>query len=217
MSELQPLMYAELLANIRQISVIVSLDTSCDSSTVIDLSIRRDSITIRHGGLTTTLPLPGQVAPNAVLQSPMLGNRDLSWRLPLAGEPTRGDPDTNESPWTANSLDKDTQLCCRSCDENLVKKGSIKIWKDLPSENWAEMMDFWHCHKPTEHESHAGHSHDENATANKGYGANSKFIAQSKVGFVDLTTFLLDPKDCRNVRVSRACEFLYFSLLFTFR
>ena len=202
MSELQTLIYAELLANIRQISVIVSLDTECDPSTTVDLSPQRDSIAIRHHGKTSTLPLPGRVAASALLQSPSLGNRDLSWRLPLAGEPTRGDPDSNKSPWSASNLGNDTQLFCRFCDENIVKKGSIPTWKDLPSENWAEMMDFWHCHKPTEHESHAGHSHDDSATMNKGYGANSKFTAQSKVGFVDLTTFLLEPKDPHNVMVS---------------
>jgi len=86
-------------------------------------------------------------------------------------------------------------------------------WKDLPSENWAEMMDFWHCHKPTEHESHAGHSDEETATANKGYAANSKFTAQNKVGFVDLTTFLLDAKDCNNIRVSLC---LYFPIILLF-
>jgi len=202
MSEIQPLMYAELLANIRQISVIVSLLTPCDSSTVVSISLQRDSITIHHDGKISTLPLPGQVAASAVLQKPSLRSRDLSWRLPLAGEPTRGDPDTNESPWAANNLGKDTQLFCRSCGAEIISKGSMQSWKDLPSENWAEMMDFWHCHKPTEHESHKGHSHDESATANKGYGANSKFTAQSKVGFVDLTTFLLDGKDCHNINVS---------------
>ena len=216
MSELQPLMYAELLANIRQVSVIVSLDTPCDANTSVDLSPQRDSITILHDRKTSTLPLPGQVAPNAMLQKPLQGSRDLSWRLPLAGEPTRGDADLNDSPWAANTLRKDTQFLCRSCDAGIVEEGSVVTWKDLPSENWAEMMDFWHCHKPTEHESHAGHSDEETATANKGYAANSKFTAQNKVGFVDLTTFLLDAKDCNNIRVSLCLYFPIILLFFPF-
>lgn len=212
MSVQEPLMYAELLANIRQISVVISLETPCGSETAVDLSSQRDCITIRHDGQTSVLPLPGQVAAGTVLQKPALGNKDISWRLPLAGELTRGDLDTNESPWAANILGRDTELFCRSCDETVVKKGSIKIWKDLPSENWAEMMDFWHCHKPTEHENQAMHSHSGDITANKGYGANSKFTAQSDVGFVNLTTFLLEAQDCQNVKVSFTRNFLNFHL-----
>ncbi|KAK9477325.1 ubiquitin-conjugating enzyme E2-binding protein [Lipomyces japonicus] len=30
---------------------------------------------------------------------------------------------------------------------------------DLPSENWHELLDYWHCHKP-EHEHHGNHGHN---------------------------------------------------------
>jgi hypothetical protein len=87
------------------------------------------------------------------------------------------------------------------------------MWKDLPSENWAEMMDFWHCNKPDIHEpneSSARESHLDGAgsVASKGYGADTKFAARITVGFVDITTFLLTNSDCSNLQVRK-----YFSLI----
>jgi len=193
-------MYAELLINIRQISVIAALETPCNASTIVRLSSKRDTLSLQHENGVAILTLPGQVAANTILQKPATGSTELSWRLPLAGEPTRLDPDANESPWPAQDLGKDTEMLCRECDAVIIGKGAISTWKDLPSENWAEMMDFWHCHKPSEH-GHAGHSHGEDATENKGYSANAKLTAQLSVGFVDLTTFLLTAKDCPTVKV----------------
>lgn len=195
-------MYAELLANIRQVSVIVSLEFPCNSSTRIELSPNGQQITLDHDGTTTILDLPGQILPGTVLQKPVLGNKELSWRLPLAGQPTRGAAESNEFPWPATSLGGDAEFSCRSCNAVVVRKGVIELWKDLPSENWAEMMDFWHCHKP-DHEPNGarGQSHNEELAATRGYGANTIFTAQPGVGFVDTTTFLLAQSDCSGINV----------------
>ncbi|KAG9244600.1 ubiquitin-conjugating enzyme E2-binding protein [Calycina marina] len=206
MLDMKPLMYAELLANIRQISVVVCLETPCGNATNADFSPGRSSIYIRHEKKTFVLALPGKVAVGATLEKPRIGSKDVSWRLPLAGEPTRQDSDTVESPWPAKVLGQDTEMTCRKCDETIIGRDSIQTWKDLPSENWAEMMDFWHCHKPLGDHSHAGHSHTESDTANKAYGANSRFTAQRGVGFVDLTTFLFLAEDCPNIKLKTSPE-----------
>ncbi|KAF4989583.1 hypothetical protein FGRMN_9045 [Fusarium graminum] len=67
----------------------------------------------------------------------------------------------------------------------------------LPSENWAEMMEFWHCHKPHDHE-----HQDPESLASKGYGANHAISAQQGTGFVDLTSFLFSEPDCRGLKYS---------------
>jgi hypothetical protein len=103
---------------------------------------------------------------------------------------------TNCAPWSAKYLGKETEFVCRGCGSEIVKKGSIGTWRDLPSENWAEMMDFWHCHKP---EVPGGHV--EQSAANRGYGANTKFTPTPGIGFVDLTSFLLADTDCQNTQV----------------
>ncbi|ODV85622.1 hypothetical protein CANARDRAFT_7729 [[Candida] arabinofermentans NRRL YB-2248] len=50
----------------------------------------------------------------------------------------------------SNILDYKPSLKCYNCDHVIVNliHGSTKL-KSMPSESWSEMMDFWHCHKPT--------------------------------------------------------------------
>lgn len=80
-------------------------------------------------------------------------------------------------------------------------------WRDLPSENWAEMMEFWHCHKPDVPVGEKGGEEGGDNTL-KGYGANTRMMAQKGVGKVDLTYFLLDSEDCSGLEV-RVLLFLF--------
>ncbi|KAH8794578.1 HECT-like ubiquitin-conjugating enzyme-binding-domain-containing protein [Hyaloscypha sp. PMI_1271] len=204
MSPPKPLMYAELLSNIRQISVIVALEEPCDLTTRVELSADGWRFILRHSEEASSLSLPGQVSPGFQLQRPVFGAKELTWRLPLAGEPTCTSMDTMQSncaPWSAKYLGKETEFVCRGCGSEIVKKGSIGTWRDLPSENWAEMMDFWHCHKPEVPDGHV-----EQSAANRGYGANTKFTPTPGIGFVDLTSFLLADTDCQNTQTESSPE-----------
>jgi len=206
MSIPRSLLYAELLANIRQISVIAALNSPCDANTIVELSTDGQQIILCHGGHKSILNLPGKVASNTQLQKPALGSSELSWRLPLGGQPKPEDTEGSDAPWPAKELGPDAEFCCRRCGTRIVSKGRVTSWKDLPSENWAEMMDFWHCHKPSDHEHNGtnGHSnaYEDDPQTSRGYGANTKFTAQVGVGFVDLSTFLLVKSDCTNIKVS---------------
>lgn len=209
-----PLIYAELLSNIRQISVIVALDVPCETGAYATLLADGQQFTFHHGGQITTLTLPGQAVSNSQLPKPTLGSKELSWRLPLAGHASRAsieDAQGNEAPWSAKDLSKDAEFACKLCRTVVLKRATIKEWKDLPSENWAEMMDFWHCHKPDVPASErnldgsGGHVHDaEKPGENKGYGASNKFSASTGVGLVDITTFLLFKSDVENLQVRHA-------------
>ena len=202
-------MYAELLSNIRQISVIVALDEPCDPATKVELSADGRHFIVDHGGEACSLSLPGQVPFSFLLPSPSLGAKELTWRLPLAGQPSRADMGSaqdNDSPWSARCLGEQMEFGCRDCSAVIIKKGSVKTWRDLPSENWAEMMDFWHCHKPDVPQANGSNGHDpgsiiEESSVNKGYGANTIFAPTRGLGFVDLTTFLLVGLDCTNIEV----------------
>ncbi|KAI9647699.1 hypothetical protein NHQ30_004084 [Ciborinia camelliae] len=201
MSPIKPLIYAELLSNIRQISILAFLDTPSDSATKAELSADGTLLKLHHGEQDIELKLPGQVVSNSELREFPLGSIELSWRLPLAGDFQRADIDiaqTIEAPWAAKDMVIGEQVLeCRKCSATIVEAGRIKEWRDLPSEGWAEMMDFWHCHKPSDH---ANNSHEnENQTdlaSTKGYGANTKFTAQAGIGFVDHSSFLLAETDC---------------------
>ena len=213
MTDARPLIYAEFLSNIQQVSVIAALSTPCDTSTRAELLNGGLQIAVFHRGEKTTLDLPKQVSPGAQLQRPTSGSKEISWRLPLARASSDRSADSlldNDVPWSARELGEDSKFTCRACDATIVERGRIKEWKDLPSENWAEMMEFWHCHKPDvpEHEQgglqngtsgHEKNPNDEDPNANRGYGANTKFVARASTAFVDPTTFLLTGSDCSNI------------------
>ncbi|CCU82431.1 hypothetical protein BGHDH14_bgh01977 [Blumeria hordei DH14] len=210
------LVYAELLSNIKQVSILASLTYPCDENTKVELSDDGQKLTLIHRGQVHALSLPHKVYPKFNFQVPSkIGSQELSWRLPLidqSSQQARQDTLSSEAPWSAKALESRTELRCRSCDEVIMKKGKIHTWKDLPSENWAEMMDFWHCHKPDNTQSHhipdddcSGSQENRTSTHSKmterGYGANNSISAQHGVGFVDISTFLLTEDDCINIKV----------------
>jgi hypothetical protein len=134
-------------------------------------------------------------------------------------------------PWTAEEMSPSTRIRCRECEHAFLDSSSIPesvdqgtgesptlgwVWKDLPSGNWAEMMDFWHCHKPDPHEGHQKDEKDyalqvEDQTAQtKGYGADSHVVAISGTVFVDVATFLLAETDCTGLKKVRLHIPLFF-------
>ncbi|KAI1816487.1 ubiquitin-conjugating enzyme E2C-binding protein [Poronia punctata] len=189
------LLYAELLSNIRQVSVGCTLPTPVSETTKATVASDGRSLTVVHDGQSQSIRLPGIVV-SLPLTIQRTGGTNLSWRLPLSAPPSnvRALHTSEESvPWSATDLGQGSAVTCRACRSTIVESGTLKVWKDLPSENWAEMMEFWHCHKPHEHK-HSDGDGDEHL-ANRGYGASSRITAQSGVGFVDLASFLLARQD----------------------
>ena len=224
-------LYAELLVNIRHVSVSVTLPTPVDDTTVVELLSQQDAVNgharvrARHNGAVQELTLPGRVAVAArpvqlrLPQPRKPGDARpsyMTWRLPVTGSPTpaRGSSDDELAPWSAPDLQPGSKVACRVCHAAIVSAGRIAAWKDLPSDNWAEMMEFWHCHKPEhkpehKHEQGADTTHSgkdgqaaEDALAGRGYGANSAITADAGVGFVDLITLQFAESDCQGLQVS---------------
>ncbi|OLN81398.1 hypothetical protein CCHL11_09961 [Colletotrichum chlorophyti] len=193
-----PTTYAELLTNIRQLSIAITLPSPAERDTAGHIAQDGLTLTLHHAGVQTPFTLPGKVdLTHNTLPAPRLGSHTISWRLPLKADSSstpspRSSPHDEPVPWTATDLQPSSAVKCRRCSSAVVPEGKVAEWKDLPSENWAEMMDFWHCHKPTDHE----HSEDHEHLARRGYGANSSIAAQAGVGLVDLTSFLFSESDC---------------------
>ncbi|KAL1889562.1 E3 ubiquitin-protein ligase E3D [Sporothrix stenoceras] len=204
-------LYAELLVNIRQVSVSASFQGPVDTKKTT-AQVLPDGVTLRvsvdNGKQhAVTLTLPGQVAVGASggqlpLQGPALASGYVAWRLPLAGQ--AGQDDSDLAPWSAPDLQPGSSVSCRGCNTSLVPSGRIHTWKDLPSDNWAEMMEFWHCHKPDvkKADTNGKSVGDEKGLADRGYGANSIISAEAGVGFVDLTTLLFSESDCQGLLFS---------------
>ncbi|PPJ60243.1 hypothetical protein CBER1_01305 [Cercospora berteroae] len=202
-------LYAEHLLNIRAISIQAVLSTVSNKETRATLSADGSCMSLSHEGETATIKLPIQVPGGhnaATLTIPAAPTKDLSFRVQLQeksdsqGLLTQGaHQDDHVVPWTARSLTADVQLRCKHCQQVLLESGKIHIWKDLPSENWAEMMDFWHCHRP--------HVHDNDHTAPvKGYSADSMLAISSGVGMVDPVDFVFAPEDCCSLEISSASD-----------
>ena len=204
--------YAEFLPNIRSVSVSVALPPRLPSlglprlpeTTTPAVSISDDgkTIDISHNGSSRILRLPVAVDPASLLTSPAShpASRDLNIRLRPSAKGVQSllpSSEVNHDPWSASALDGCHSLHCAECAFVIVGQDTISLWKDLPSANWAEMMDFWHCHKPLDHKDTTSTA----GTEQKGYSASSAFSAGPGTCFVDTTSLLLSPEDCRAQKV----------------
>lgn len=196
-------LYAELLKNIKTLTLFINLRTYHTDTTNAILSYEDNTLTLCHEGETAVIRLPTNIPGRGSikLSLPATPAKELTSRLSLeqysSGPLDLPATEDNLSPWPAPLLTRDTRVQCRSCNADLLGIGKIRVWKDLPSENWAEMMDFWHCHKP--YPSKADLS--SNAADEKGYSAKHRLEAQVAVGLVDDVSFLFSSKDCPNVEV----------------
>lgn len=208
----QPNIYAEFLPRLGRISVVIHLPTQSTHKTKVLVSRDGLHLIVDHDGASTKLRLPvktriaGEHLPGEVKP----GHIKISWRLfPTPVEAQAAQNIVPDSvPWSAADLKPGLRVACRACDETIVAGETVKTFKDLPSENWAEMMEFWHCHKPTDVHStgtaagDAQNKASEVDLASRGYGANSIISAQNSVGFVDLMTILFSQNDCKCLMVS---------------
>lgn len=205
-------LYAELLLHVRTVTMFASLRTHHTRETTAKLSTDGTSITVTHEGRSATIHMPFAVQGGGDAEMTLPSephSKDITMRLQLEeledsdvlGTLQSEDRKTNVVPWDGASLQSQSRLLvrCARCKGVLVPPGSITQWRDLPNENWAEMMDFWHCHKPDEHHLH-DHVH-ETAIEGKGYAAGNKLKAADGLGFVDLTSFLLTAQDCEGAKV----------------
>lgn len=234
-----PALYAEYLPKLGRVSIIAHLPSPATQDTTAKVSSDGALFTVHHQGITHELQLPVNIvapAQGSLNQIP-LGLEKISWRMVVRSENTGVNGSSGSvfglgsaedaMLWSAVDLKSGVDVVCGSCRTVVVPRNQLEQWKDLPSENWAEMMEFWHCHKPVTHKSGGAgvheHGHDhteetengannhdghdqakapESQLAARGYGANSSIMAQKGVGFVDLTKLLFHVEDCLSVAVN---------------
>ncbi|KAL4949809.1 HECT-like ubiquitin-conjugating enzyme-binding-domain-containing protein [Aspergillus filifer] len=151
------------------------------------------------------------------------GAREFSYRLQIddAELPKRDALEEHLDsfvPWSAGDMAPSTKLRCAQCECVILDASTGKMgasapeqdnvslstdwaWKDLPSGNWAEMMDFWHCHKPDppkERDADGKEIEDANSKV-KGYGASNQVLATPGTILVDVATFLVADTDCNSL------------------
>lgn len=187
--------HAELLLNIRQITIQASLPTNRNATTSVDLSSRRECLSVFHDGEVAEISLPATVRAGYVIRIDPGSSRDISLRLPVAegaiDRSYHGKAHLASPPiWSASSMTPNTRISCRNCHVSLLKD-PVRVWKDLPSEHWAEMMDLWHCHKPDTDDTSTHHLNG----LHKGYGAASALESNAGAGLLDAMHVLLSHED----------------------
>jgi len=198
--------YAEYLSNIKTLAITTVLGTPRNDTTTLWLSNDRTKLVLEHDDDSHRIILPAKVSGQGTQHLQLPNTGELQCVNRISAEPIF-DQEESVTLWSATHLDSGTRVHCKNCG-TLVSGDKIHVWKDLPSEAWAEMMDLWHCHKPEEPETNS-----DDAPAQKGYAAGSKLIAQVGVGLVDVMSFLLSEHDC-TVEVSYAFSLAtHFSFL----
>ncbi|KAK2741757.1 hypothetical protein FQN57_005501 [Myotisia sp. PD_48] len=241
-SKLEVLLYAELLANIRQIRLFVTIvDPDCntcsalltsqapDSVPILELSPSRSTITVlyRDNNISLQLPVPVSQRSREYLKAtgstsiPFSGDHssglEHAFRLPIDETavgterfPGLRDGYGSESPWSAKSMSPQTRISCRNCFNPIFtpQPGQTVEWKDLPSADWAEMMELWHCHKPDPKADQdvnlqEGKKNDHSSDLNehvKGYGATNRVISEPGIILVNVSSFVMVDDDCKGVK-----------------
>ena len=191
-------LYAELLLNIRQVTVFAMLPSKCNTNTRIGLDHDQRTLRLRHEDEESIIELPCMVANNANLKLPSVAARELSFRLVVSDTailPTQSKQATDcNDPWPASRLSSETQVACGSCGTFLVT--NVNVWKHLPSAGWADLMDFWHCHKPSAIDGDDGHS-----GSSKSYAAANILGPTTGTGLVGVSYLLVSSMDCTGIKV----------------
>ena len=191
-----PILYSELLLNIRYVNVFVVLPSYQTDKTTVKLSPDRKFFHLSHDSKSFSIELPCEVSGDSDLVIPVILEKSLLFRLQLSDNiNSAGLFAQVESPFPAHSLSATTQIACSSC-QSTITEGKIETWRDVPRENWAEMMDFWHCHRPNDSHIYAG------SVASEGYAASNVILARQGLGLVDKCHLIVFGKDCSNIEVS---------------
>nr|POF26372.1 uncharacterized protein CFP56_22521 [Quercus suber] len=197
-------LYAEHLLNIRMLSIQASLSTTSNQETRSTLSADGKTLSLEHEGQIAKVQFPAQLLSGknrATFVIPPAPSKEITFRFRIDEKPGTTSVLGSEvvdseiiTPWSAMTLGTDVQAACEACSAIMVKRGQIQRWKDLPSEGWAEMMEFWHCHKPD-----IPHDASDHADIKKGYAANSQLIHESGTCLVNTIEFLFAVDDCQNL------------------
>lgn len=194
-------LYAELLLNIRQVTVIAILPSNCNGKTHVWLCHDQRTLRLRHEDEEAIIELPCPVAKDVELKIPPATTRELSFRL-VVSNTARLPAQAKEAiecndPWPASKLKPETQIACGSCGSFLVN--NVNVWKHLPSQGWADMMDLWHCHKPS-----AKNGDNVYAGSDKGYAAANALGPTAGIGLVDASKLHFAAIDCTGLEVGQS-------------
>lgn len=198
--------YAEILTHIRQLTIYASVRTREQLGTKLCVALTEEVVTIALEEEKQSIILPTLIAGRPRTVCPTFEALDLSIRLDVEERhqwKKDGTVAEVQAPWSASVLGPTTSIQCRACRARILETCQIGTWKEMPNENWAELMELWFCHKP--HDEQAA-VEDETAAAAKGFSSRSRLVVSQGVGMTDLVSFVLHQTDCLNIKVRLSLE-----------
>lgn len=135
--------FTEHLSRINCVSVCIDIDEA-----PVELIASGTTLVIRFASSRSVdIPLCSEVKPAVIKTTDVQSN--ITIRLPCFGQPSRPrDFWRFPVPLKASDVTPHSRFTCTVCQHLVTDK--VEKFKSMPSENWAELMDFWHCHKPHE-------------------------------------------------------------------
>lgn len=106
-----------------------------------DVFLRENSV---HFG-QNTIELPVEIDENRM-------NTQKDGTISIQIPPRQLEEETSDNyPWSYKQIQSsEANFLCKSCGSAIIPRSKVGKIKPMPSESWSEMLDLWHCHKPTE-------------------------------------------------------------------
>ncbi|CAG8750105.1 6077_t:CDS:2 [Racocetra persica] len=187
---MEPIVFAEVLPNVRSMTMNVGLPTEKKSSS-LKLGIYPLRISIEHKNKSTAQSLQTILNLSQTIETDdkpvIITSQDsLDIRLKLRSY-VRKKPANQPSvkdilpPFSASELTKLKNIQCVYCKIPLLKTNTLSKIMNMPSEHWLELVDCWMCHQEDYQQARMG-----------------DIIVRENIGLVGNTYFLIHPKDVKS-------------------
>ncbi|ANZ75500.1 BA75_02346T0 [Komagataella pastoris] len=145
--------YAELLTQINVLCVYIEESRADFSDSTINVKILKGALLVERGCSKYNLPIP-LINPD-LEKLPNISIHDNFVEIRIRLKQSNRFNETNilmeaEPKWSATYLRTigEFSFNCGNCRAKLINKNRVSSINAMPSEMWAELMEFWHCHKP---------------------------------------------------------------------
>ncbi|KAG7900739.1 hypothetical protein KL935_002672 [Ogataea polymorpha] len=147
-----PRYFTEYLPRLCSVSVCVEVKRP----EIDKLSIKDNRLLISTKTQIISIPLAGKTADyDDILSFARIENDFITLKVPAVADKAVSSIDqltnTDDSIWSIRDLKQHPNgiLECAACCQPIADLSKIRKLHYMPSEMWYEMMEFWHCHKPT--------------------------------------------------------------------
>ena len=154
-------LFAEYLGRIGRVAVVVEGVQSVEVLSVVgdtlelryvDASSPDQEWTSTQVRLPATVNLDSSRMTFTEQSSGKVRSFQLHLNAPKSSEPAGfNSADEECEKWSKSQLNRlrPFQLECNACKNVILSSEDFPRLSDMPSEHWRELMDYWHCHKPS--------------------------------------------------------------------